>query len=79
MISAPSWATSWMLALWIPPSTSMWVEAELVDAGAQLADLRAHRGDEALAAEAGVDAHHEDEVAELQHVIERSPRSGCAG
>jgi hypothetical protein len=33
-----------------------------------------HRGDEALAAEAGVDAHQEDEVAELQHVGDRLDR-----
>jgi hypothetical protein len=42
MISAPSWATSWMLALWIAAvELDAAVEAALVDEGAQGPDLRA--------------------------------------
>src|SRR5581483_9623516 len=44
------------------------VEAATVDHGAHLGDLRLHRGDVALAAEAGVDGHHEHEVHEVEHV-----------
>ena len=49
-----------------------------VDHPADLGDLRLHRGEVALAAEPGVDGHHEHEVDEVEHVGDGARRRGRA-
>ena len=55
----------------MPPSTSTSTTSAspaAVDHPADLGDLRLHRGEVPLAAEARVDGHHEHEVDEVEHV-----------
>ena len=47
-----------------------------LDHPADLGDLRLHRGDVALAAEPGVDGHHQHEVDEVEHVGHGARRRG---
>ena len=54
------------------------VVAARVDHAAHLGDLRLHRGDVLLPAEAGVDGHHQHQVDEVEHVA-RPPSAGVAG
>ena len=46
----------------------------VADHGAERAELRQHRRQEGLAAEAGVDGHHQDEVALVEDVLDRGGR-----
>ena len=65
----------------IPPSTSMFVVVGAPvgdDHRAELGDLRLHRGEVALAAEPGVDGHHEYQLDEVEDVGDGG-RRGVAG
>ena len=70
---APAAAAPWIVDGAIPPSTSMstsWPPSRIE--APHLGDLRLHRVDVVLAAEAGVDRHHEHEVDQVEHVGHRA-------
>ena len=75
-VSQPASAAARMLSTLMPPSTSSRMSRPLrVDAlGARCSIFRSADGDEALAAEAGVDAHHQHEVDLVDHPVEHVER-----
>jgi len=52
------------------------VEAASVAQAPQLADLWQHLGQEGLAAKAGVDRHHQDDVAQVEDLFDERDRTG---